>query len=107
MSNYIYNTLVSTERLQDVDGSLKQTWQTYLTGVSGLKLPVSGAQQQFNAYGAFSKTFNFYCDAGEDIEIGDKIIEDEIEYLVKEMQVNEGDGYANINHRKLIIISVE
>lgn len=104
MPGYIYNTTVSTKRLQEIEGSYKQVLQEYLTNVEGLKMPVSEQQQMLGTPGAFYKTYHFICDIDNDIAIGDRIVENGDEYQVKEVQENKVGGYPENWHKRILMI---
>lgn len=99
-----YNRIVSTQRMSDVGGgSKRQNWQESIVGVPCAIIPENG--ELFTVQGsAFYNRFKLWCDTTYDIQIGDRIIDENSEaYSVIGRAVFDGTGSSN-KHSKFIIL---
>ena len=77
-----YTTTVSTERLSDVGGSKRSTFQTVLSSLQCHIQPISGESQLVGVAGGFYQTFRMFCASDTDIQEGDKVTSGSTIYLV-------------------------
>lgn len=87
----LYNKIVSTERLADVAGSMKEAWQTNLAEVS-CTIHSESPEHSLTLSGASYKLFKMWCDVDTDILTGDKVIDGAIEYHVRSVSKKDYGG---------------
>lgn len=78
----LYNKTVDTQRLGAVADTIKEVFETNLTGVSCAIHPVETEQQNLND-GAFYNTYKMWCAVDTDIVTGDRVIDGSTIYTVR------------------------
>ena len=99
----LYNKTVSTERLATVSGSYKQEWSSNLVSLSCTIHQTSGEQNNLGG-SAFYQPFKLWCAVDTDIQIGDKVIDDDKTYVVK--GVSKYDYGSDSNNHLLCILEL-
>lgn len=98
-----YNTTVTTQRLSDVAGSKKETFQANLVALRCHIQPISGESQLVGVAGGYYQTFRMFCASDSDIQEGDKVIDGSTIYLVRgTLSRNFGKGSGS-KHLEVLI----
>lgn len=99
-----YNRVVSTERQEDVGGgSKRQSWQQNIVGISCAIIPES-AELVTVQNSAFYNRFRLWCSTSYDIQIGDRVI-DENNEVYSVLGKAQYDGFDSSNvHAKYVLL---
>jgi hypothetical protein len=76
-----FDKTISTKRLTDITGTDNQDWQTNLASVNCNIQPLDDGFSE-DLEGSYGRDYLMFCDLVDILE-GDKIVEDDVEYLVK------------------------
>jgi hypothetical protein len=97
------NTMISTKRLQTVNG--KKTYSLdVLENVGAYIEPINPEKDTFmNEFSVYHQ-FNMFLDGIADLKIGDKVIEEGVEYKVKGVRYMRGGDVPS--HTESLIVAV-
>ena len=96
-----YNKSIDTERMTNVGGgSKRQDWQANLSGIPCQIMPESGELSQVQG-SAFYNRFKMWCSPTADIEIGDRVTDnDGVVYSITGKSLFDGLRGSGNKHAK-------
>jgi len=103
----LYTRQVSTQREKLIDvnaGGSKRTWEDHLSGVDCRIVESSGRWELTVSGNKITRSHLMYCDAGIDIQMGDKVIDGKDKYkavFVKHCEDKESIHHLEISLEKL------